>query len=657
MLPLRRALPIALIALYGWMAWSVISRTGVTADETAHVTAGYTYWSARDFRLQPENGNFPQRWEALPLLGADLSPPATAGAAWTSADVWHLGHAFFFAQGNDPARILRLSRTMVVLLGLALVAAAWAWSRRLFGRHGGLLTLVLVVFCPHLLAHGALATSDLAATLGFLLALLTWWRLCHRCSAGRIAAAGLALGLLALAKYSALIFAPVGLLLVLVRLAHPAPLPGGRRRFAGARRIAPLLGSALAAVLIAYAVVWSAYGFRYAASPDGGDHFVKPWSEVLISQPHTAGSAMADGRPPADPVRIEPGIVQAFVRGARTVHLLPEAWLYGLAFTDLHARGRLAYFAGDYRETGWWQFFPVAFVLKTTLPALLMLVLAALAFARARPGRRRRWLYRLAPLLLFAAIYWAFAITSHLNIGHRHLLPLYPVMAIVVGIVAVSRTRWLRVAAVLLCLWHAAESWAVRPGYLTYFNELAGGPDGGHRYLVDSSLDWGQGLPALSGWLAAHRDGARVYLSSFGSDEPARFHLDATRIGDGYFDFTARPALPRLEAGLYCISATMLHRVYTAVRGPWSDDYEQAYERLAQAIVTDQLPPGDASARLETFDQLRFGRLCLYLQHRQPDAIVGHVFFVYRLSQAEVDTALAAPWRDIAARPAQASAP
>lgn len=651
MLLLRRALPLVLLALFGWMALSVGSHVGITADEPVHLTSGYAYWTTNDYRLQPENGNLPQRWAALPLLFETVTFPGT-GAAWAAADVWQESRIFFFHSGNDPDAMVRSGRAMILLLGLALAALCFVWSRSLFGWTGGAITLGFVVFCPSLLAHSALITSDLAAALGFMLTLLTWWRLCHRLTLGRVLAAGLAAAVLALSKYSAVLFAPVAVFMLAVRLARGTPLPWRWGRHAGwlrgIRRWLPLGTAGLAAVAIMIGLIWAAYGFRFAASSNPGRHFVKPWAEVLLTTPEAGGSVMADGRK-HDPFELRAGVVQAFVTWARDHRILPAAYLYGLAFTDLHARGRLAYFAGDYRETGWWQFFPLAFLLKTTLPALLLLLLATVALQRVPSRWRAGGLYRMTPLLLFSLVYWLFAITSHLNIGQRHLLPLYPAWFILAGVVGSrmvrSQTRWVLPAALVLCAWHAVESWRVRPHYLTYFNEIAGGPTGGHRFLVDSSLDWGQGLPDLQHWLTAHPHQGPLYLSYFGSDDPLRYGIHATRIGDLYFDFAPRQLVPHLTGGRYCISATMLQRVYTQVRGPWTDDYEKAYVTLARDIVAP--PDGRPCTReqLESFDQLRFGRLCHFLQYRRPDAIVGNTFYVYQLSDEEVAIALTAPWR------------
>lgn len=631
------------------MALSTSSRVGVTFDETAHLTAGYSYWDSGEYRLQPENGNLPQRLAAMPLLAKDIQTPTWDGEAWNTADVWWFGRELFFHLGNDTAELLQAGRSMIVLLGIALVALVYYWSRRLFGHTGGLLSLGFAVFCPHLLAHGALITSDIAATLGFMLALGSWWKLCHRITLGRIAFTGVAMGFLALAKYSAALFAPIALMMLIVRSFRPTPIPwqlfNHRGKLEGSRRIPAMLGGGVVAAGLAIIIIWSAYGFRYSAAPAADLHFTKPWSEILMETPRADSELVSSDLHPTETSALDPGLVQKFVQWSRDHKLLPEAYLYGLAFTDYHARGRLAYFAGEYRMTGWREFFPVAFALKTTIPTLLLFALALVVFARSKAVVRSRWIYRLTPLLIFVGVYWVFTITSHLNIGHRHLLPIYPALFIMAGVtgsrIASRQSHVLLIATIILLCWHGIESWRVRPHYLTYFNQIAGGPTGGHRYFVDSSLDWGQGLPDLKTWLTQNQHDEPLFLSYFGSDDPQRFDLQATRIGDLYFDYSSRQLLPPLTGGIYCISATMLHRVYTQVRGPWSADHERAYRELAASLSAT---PGTPKQQ-ETFAQLRFGRLCHFLEQRRADALVGNTFFVYRLTDEEIDIALNSPWQ------------
>ena len=161
---------------------------------------------------------------------------------------------------------------------------------------------------------------------------------------------------------------------------------------------------------------------------------------------------------------------------------------------------------------------------QTPLPAFIVLALALTAAAcglgSRPPDRIWRRAYELAPLLCFVLVYGGVAVTTHLNIGHRHLLPLYPALYILAGAAALApapriwAARWILPGSLALGGAVALVAW---PNYLAYFNLVAGGPRHGYRRLVDSSLDWGQDLRGLKNWLAGsglERPGApRVYLS------------------------------------------------------------------------------------------------------------------------------------------------
>lgn len=652
-----------LATLHIWLAASVSRNFSCTFDEPAHLAAGVAYWREGDFRLQPENGLLPQSWLALPLVADPaFAAPPTNQSVYLGADVWSLGDQLLHRLGNDPAAVLARARFMIALLGGALVFVITLWSRSLFGPVGGLASGLLAAFSPTLLAHAGFATSDTAGALGYTAALLAYWRLCHRISPARIAVAGLAAAGLALAKYSAVLFPLVAAGLLLARLLRPADLPVFGRRLRGARRIPALLAASFAAVAVAWGLVWAAYGFRYAATPRDAApdaRFTKPWDDVLMTKPRGIEHLMADGSLlPGHTADLRPGAVQTVVRAAITTRLLPEAWLYGLAFVERHSRFRFAYFAGDWRGDGWSAFFPVAYLLKSTPTELAVHLLAAagLLFAVRRPCGRRR-LYRCLPLVVGLTVYAGFAIASGLNIGHRHLLPCYALAAILAGAVAAPDDRkagGLRLAlvAALLSL-HLGSSLAIRPHYLAYFNVLAGGPDGGHRYLVDSSLDWGQNLPALAKWLRDHPSPGPLHLAYFGSDDPDAYGVHARRIAEPVPPGTKlAPAPAPLLPGRYAISATSWQRVYTRVRGPWTPAYEARYQKLRDWLPAlapagakvgpdgEPLSHDDLVELLVDFDHLRFGRLLHHLRARPADARVAHTWFIYEVGPAELNAAL-----------------
>lgn len=652
------------------MAASISPHYSVTSDELAHLTAGHAYWQTHDYRLHPENGFFPQRWMTL-LFQLQSPPPALPPTLdnphWQQAAIWEFGDAFFHRSHHDPASLLASARTMIAHLSAALCGAIFLQTRLLFGLRAAWLALLLATFCPALLAHGGLATSDTAGALGFTVALLAWASFLRRLSPLTFLAAVFSLGLLALSKFSVVLFPPMVAVLVLLRLVRRAPLRlhlgPWRTRLHGSTKFAALLLACSLAAAGSVALIWAAHGFRFAAFPPDAPqaaqlHFNQSWDTVLLAAPPPPPMTMADGRT-LPPLNHAPGLVQAFVLTARDWHLLPESYLYGLAFVEKHARGRLAFFAGDYRMTGWRTFFPTLFALKTPLPALALFALAAYAWLTLAPRRRRAFLHRAAPLLVYLLVYGAFSIQSRLNIGHRHLLPVYASAYVLAGAVAFLPRRhpawWL--ALVPLLGWHVRDSLAARPDYLPYFNQLVSDHRAASWWAVDSSLDWGQDLPRLAAWLPTRPANQPVFLSYFGSGSPSHAGIHATRFGDGYFDWEPR-SLPSLTGGTYVISATMFRRVYTHVRGPWSPAYEARYQELQtwvnhlRSYPSANLPteldgsvlsPETAQARLFTYEQLQFGRLLHALQNRPVDHHVAPSLFVFELTDNEVRFALDAP--------------
>jgi hypothetical protein len=394
-------------------------------------------------------------------------------------------------------------------------------------------------------------------------------------------------------------------------------------------------------VAVTLGIIWLFYGFRFSAfAPEfqAGADFNNGWGWTLT------GIGL-------------PGRVIWWLKEWR---VLPEAWLYGLAFVLNFSRARGAFMSGDYSITGWVSFFPFAFIIKTTVP-LLLLIGSGIGCAIVQRLNRRQVALRsvwarvrpILPLVVLFVVYWATSLSSNLNIGHRHILPTYPVLFILVGWLG----RWLdrrhSVAALAIVgatVWHVGESLAVRPHYLAYFNQVVGGPENGWRHLVDSSLDWGQDLPGLKGWLDRHARGEQVYLSYFGTGDPLYEGIRAT----------ALPTLPEvgpprrwysLEPGIYAVSATMLQHVYSRIRGPWTIDLEREFQevRAMEPTLLDfhrdpvrreallrEAPAENWKIAWQRFEQLRFARLCHYLRVRQPDAMIGYSILVYRLSADEI---------------------
>lgn len=391
------------------------------------------------------------------------------------ARIWAAAPAALFGL-ESPAPsypALRAARVSTIVLGVLLGLILYVWARALWGSRGAVISLFLYSLSPTLLAHTHLVTTDLGAGFGYVLSLWLFWRFCEKPTPVRCALAGLGLGAALLMKFSALLLLPILAVLGIWKLARE------RGRPARALLAAELI------LFLAGLVLWAGHGFRDSAGPAGQR---LDWSELKATR--TAG------------------VMQR-------MRILPEAYRHGIARVSEKA-ARTTYLNGEIHEGGRRLYFPEAFLLKT--PPALLALLGWLAWNRGRrpEGRSRSAAFLAVPV----AVYAATALIFPLNIGHRHLLPLYPILFLTAGsaIGLAESARTAKLLAALLAAF-AISSLSAFPRHLAYFNLLAGGTANGWRFLADSNLDWGQDLDRLRPKMREHRLEA-VYLAYFGPADP-----------------------------------------------------------------------------------------------------------------------------------------
>ncbi|HVU16773.1 MAG TPA: glycosyltransferase family 39 protein [Candidatus Didemnitutus sp.] len=597
----------ALLLVFWIQAVTASRHWSQTSDELPHLMAGYAYDKIGDFRLQPENGVLPQRLHGLVPMALGARMPDNK-VWWENSQVWQLGWDLLYGLDNPTDRMVQSARALNALFGIGLGAFIFFVARKWYGIWPAAVALGLFAFSPNFLFHSAQATSDAAGTLFLTLSAWCFWSFLQRRTAVSLLLAGLVAGLALTAKFNGVLVLPIFAILVVgdVLLA-----PAGEKRL---RRFGLNVGGAFATAFVAWIVIWACFDFRFAArAPDAPAlvQFSWPWRPSLMLA----------------------GWKGAVIAHALDWHLFPEAFLRGLDYVFASESERPSFLAATYSSTGSWEFFPVVFLIKTPLAilagGLLALASPMTGFGALETNRRREVVIRWLPLVAVAGVTWAVALTSHLNIGHRHILAVYPPLFIAIGGLATARGA-VRFAVPILCVVQIAESIAIRPNYAAYFNVIGGGPSRAYRLVVDSSLDWGQDLPALQEWITRNRRANEpFYFSYFGNAWPPHYGVRPT-IFLPAVNVVRPPFKPYdLEPGLYAISATSLSEVYSGTKGPWTPGMQALYDSL----------PHDS----EAFADVRFSRLCKYLQHRRPDAAPGYSILVFRLSAAEIQQALHGP--------------
>lgn len=524
----------------------------LTFDESNRFLAGYQYLAEGDFRLNPEHPPLVKYLVGLPLLFMKVTlPPGTRD--WRLDNQWALGHDFLYKH-NDAETIIWVGRLAVLPLTVLLAVFVFLWARDLFGRGGGLFALFLCTFEPNILAHGGLVNTDLGLACFVFLTVFGFYRLSDKITLGRVVFTALSFGLAMSTKFTALWLIPIMIILGLVRafsqqgMVLRIPTRGERPVTSQRSKLGAVVAVWVVIGLAGYLTLWGAYQFRYWSVTPAGDPMFTAYFDGISPQ--------------------KAPLKQAF-SFARQHQLLPESYLFGVARV-LKKKSRKAFLLGETGH-GWWYYFFVTFFLKTPLPLIFLVALGLMGLRGRGPGSRAGPIFLFIPIL----VYFGIAVLSYLNIGHRHILVIYPFLFVLASAVVpwVERKGWLTKGLVGgLCMWYLISSLNVFPHYLAYFNELAGGPDKGHAYLLDSNLDWGQDLKGLKKFM--DRKGIdRIWLSYFGTASPDYYGIDYNYL-PGNFDFNMDVMRKSEPASFLAVSATNLHGVYEGLNWTFLRDKE-----------------------------------------------------------------------------------
>ncbi|HKR22981.1 MAG TPA: glycosyltransferase family 39 protein, partial [Pyrinomonadaceae bacterium] len=467
-----------------------VRRESQTWDEANHIFTGYRTWTNADYGLNPEHPPLVKLLTTAPLLWSKPQSPELEGRFFKE-DAFLRGKEFLYR--NDADQILSRTRIAAAILTLLAAVVVFFGTREMFGSGAAFIALVLLAFDPNLMAHGALITTDVALACFMFLSVYLFYRFVKSPSAPRLIVAGLAVGLVLAAKHTGLLVLPILFLLALSEILF-------RRNRRDALKLA---GSFVLIALIGWVLLWSFYRFRYDARPDG----------LQLNPP------LVDYVKGLKPSEAWPISTMARFR------ILPESYLYGLADVRLTANYYTSYVLGKVYAHGVWFYFPIAFLVKSTVGALALFLLSLGVIATRRLHRRREILFLLIPV----AFYLLVALTVGMNIGVRHIIVVYVFLYVLIGGTAgvlIQKSRKWAYAVGVLLLVHAASSVTAYPNYIAYANELWGGPSQTHKYLTDSNSDWGQQLKSIKQYLDQRgvKDCWFVYFAA-GVAEPSYYGI------------------------------------------------------------------------------------------------------------------------------------
>ncbi len=538
---------IFILGLAAVLMFNSASGESAITDERAHIPAGFGYVKYLDYRLNPEHPPLVKALSSLPLTFLDLNFP-TEHESWAE-DIngqWDAGTEFIYRSGNDADQIVTVSRIFPILLTILTSLIIYIWSRELLGNWWALIPTFLFSLSPTVLAHGHYVTTDMGATFGIILATFAFTKFLLKPSGVNVIWGGIAFGIAQITKFSAallipyfIIFAFLFFLSLVLRDRKTTERVSRRKNYLKIFWV--YLRGIIFIFIIGGLVIYAVY-FLFTINYPPEKHLTDA-TQILSS---FTPRLLAD----INLAMIESPVLRPI--GEYTLGLL--------MVLQRSAGGNTGYLLGEVSNTGWWYYFPVVFLLKESLPSLILIFFAlGFGFWQIIKNLKAK-IYKLRvisdylsthlsefAMLTFIAIYWIYSMRSPLNIGVRHLLPTLPFIYIltvsgirswvntklelkdkfIASLFAVSgylhKTFFKFLFIAILLLWYLGGTIAAAPHFLSYFNEFGGGTANGYRYVTDSNYDWGQDLKQLQAFVENPPIGENIDIIAvdyFGGGDP-----------------------------------------------------------------------------------------------------------------------------------------
>lgn len=532
------------LALFIFLASISMINNSATFDEPNIITAGYSYWKTGDYRLTFEHPPLAKLIAGFPLLFMNPEPVLPLESEeWKVSEMpegafvqqWQFSQNFFFKMSNDAETMFLYARIPFLLLGVLLGIFVYSFTKKILlkqqmtennAMYGALFSLFLYTFSPLMLAYTTLAITDGAITAFFFITLYYAWQWTETQRTKDLLLCGIFFGLSNATKFTGLYLIPTTLILFLADI-----FVNNRENKENKEKKKEWWRAAKAFIIIlafGIFIVSASYGFTNSASYLDGFTFVREHSTV----------------------------------------------------------GHNAYLLGEYSVEGWWYYFIVAFFTKTPIALIILFTLALFFIGKEKKILSKETLFLLIP----PALYFIAFMLNNINIGIRHILPVYPFLFVFTATegtaqIAKTKSKWIIAAAALCILWSIVTIVLVAPHYIAYFNEVVGGSNNGAKILLDSNIDWSQDIERLENWLDKNELKEEPQYYALFTLEPLAYRNMTTK---------SMPCSPHV--GLFIISANELYDLGQRYQGclKWLQNEEPA-EKIGYSIfiynITEKTHP------------------------------------------------------------------
>lgn len=617
----QRLILTAIIASSAFFLINAAAGDSAIFDETAHIVAGYNYVHNLDYRFNPEHPPLIKMMAGLPLTFQGLNFSTDKGYWSGLNEQWWAGNEFIYKSGNDADEVIFWARLGPILVTLLLILMTYVFALEVVGRWWALLPAFLTGFSPIILAHGHYVTTDTGAAFGVMLFLYYFSRYAMEQNQKNLIYAGLAFGVAQAIKFSSVLLIPQ--FLFLLALLCALDISRDWSILSTSLRLKKIRQYSYRYFVSAFGIM--AIGYIFVVYPL---YLYSTWNYPAVKQAADTGLILQNFsfRPAADAV--------IWMSGNPVLRPFGEYALGVLMVFQRQAGGNGAYFLGTLSSHGWRYYFPLTYLMKESLPALFLLLIAAglgiwrliMAFRGSFSDVSRRFAGYINiqfidfAMLTFVIIYWTSSILSPLNIGVRHILPTIPFFYI---LAAGAIKKWFAARPVSLALtpmdnlmntahsifniwikssvvsfaviWLILETATASPFFLSYFNEFSGGRFNGFYYITDSNFDWGQDMKRLKEWADANLPASdKIAVDYFGGGDTQYY------LGDRFIPWWSSKGNPKDE-GIHwlAVSVNTLQGAKADLapdfqRNPtdeyiWLDNPYQPFDRAGTAIFIYKL--------------------------------------------------------------------
>lgn len=482
----------------GLLAW-IGYKNSPSMDDVAHLSAGLSHWYLGDFTLYKVNPPLARSVAVLPVL---VTRPKVDWKSYVRGEraraEFGVGQDFMRINGRDGFRYHVLARWACIPFSLVGGTYCFLWGRAIYSPLSGLFALTLWCFSPNVLGNAAMVTPDAPAAALGLAATYHFYHWLEAPGWANALLAGLVLGLAELTKTTWIILFALWPCIWVAWNLYNRPFSAASAWCSQALNLSVIL-------LFSIYLINLAYGFDGSFRPLKNFEFV---SDVLAGNKvhsQTTGNRFREHWTGVIPVPF------------------PACYVEGIDIqrSDFE-RKKWCYLAGRQQLGGWWYWYLYAMAVKVPLGTWGLFLMAAIATA---VQRKHSAIFAAEMVLLAPAVAVFLLISSQTGFTRylRYALPAFPFLMVWMSRVALAiplKRAKFAVAAVALLAWTVESSLAVYPFSISYFNELGGGPMGGHACLVDANIDWGQELLRLKSWLARHPEASPLHLGNFGFVDP-----------------------------------------------------------------------------------------------------------------------------------------